>query len=52
MADGNLFLCPTVRLLADTPGACCYEYDGQGRCLVLPEKENLGEGSNRLVVSD
>lgn len=31
-----------MRLLADTPGACSYEYDGGGHRLVLPDKDHLG----------
>lgn len=43
-ADADLFLCPAVRLLADAPGVHSFEYDGGGHCLVLPDKDNLGEG--------
>ncbi|KAL4447306.1 hypothetical protein ABPG77_007339, partial [Micractinium sp. CCAP 211/92] len=43
LATGDLFLCPSVRLLADTPGACSYEYDGGGHRLVLPDKDHLDE---------
>jgi hypothetical protein len=42
-AEGDLYLCPSVRLLADTPGACSYVYDGKGHRLVLPDKQHLGE---------
>ncbi|KAL4443584.1 hypothetical protein ABPG75_011321 [Micractinium tetrahymenae] len=42
-AEGDLFLCPAVRLLADTPGVCSYEYDGRGHRLVLPDKDHLDE---------
>lgn len=62
MAGGDLFLCPTVRLLADTPlppgagtasdggggGAPVYEYDGAGHRLVLPDKGHLGEPAGLL----
>jgi hypothetical protein len=42
-AEGDLYLCPSVRLLADTPGACSYVYDGKGHRLVLPDKQHLGK---------
>ena len=42
-ASGDLFLSPTVRLLADTPGGSHYEYRGGGHRMVLPDKEHLGE---------
>ena len=33
LADEDLFLCPTVRLLADKPGVASFTYNGQGhRC--------------------
>ena len=30
VAEGDLWLSPTVRLLADAPGVNAFEYDGQG----------------------
>lgn len=42
-AEGDLFLCPAVRLLADAPGVAVFEYHGHGHRLVLPDKDNLGE---------
>ena len=42
-AEYDLYLCPSVRLLADTPGVCSYEYDGKGHRLVLPDKQHLGK---------
>ena len=36
-AEGDLFLSPQCRLLADAPACDDYIYDGAGHCIVLPE---------------
>lgn len=48
-AEGDLFLCPAVRLLADARGVQAFEYDGGGHCLVLPDKANLGEELGQFI---
>ena len=50
MAEGDLFLCPTVRLLADRPGVSTFAYDGSGHRLVLPDRGHLDEPLPLLIV--
>ncbi len=51
-AEGDLFLCPALRQLADAPGVTAFEYRGNGNRLVLPDKDNLGKGVGWRVLSD
>lgn len=41
MAEGDLWLSPAVRLVADKPGVSAFEYNGRGRRIVLPAKAQL-----------
>lgn len=49
-ATGNVWLCPQTRLLADSPQATDYVYNGQGRCLILPEGISDGEALPLIIV--
>lgn len=42
-ADRDLWLSPESRLLADQPGVEDFVYDGQGKCLVLPQDISVEE---------
>lgn len=42
-AERDIWLSPSVRLLADAPGTSTFEFDGCGHRLVLPSKEHLDE---------
>lgn len=37
VAEGDIYLSPQVRLLADAPNIDCFEFNGAGFRLVLPE---------------
>ncbi|KAL4858517.1 Vacuolar protein sorting-associated protein 13C [Chlorella vulgaris] len=50
VAEGDLYLCPAVRLLADSPGVTAFEYQGNGHRLVLPDKGNLDEPLPLILV--
>lgn len=49
-ATEDLWLSPSVRLLADRPGASSFTYDGQGRCIILPSKAHLGEQLPLIII--
>lgn len=50
MATADLWLCPQTRLLADSPEATDYVYDGQGHRLILPEGISDGEALPVIIV--
>lgn len=50
MADADLWLSPRCRLLADSPTATDFVYDGAGHRLVLPEGLAEGEALPLILV--
>lgn len=50
LASSDLWLSPSVRLLADRPNVTAMEYDGQGRKLVLPARSQLDELLPLIIV--
>ncbi len=50
MATADLWLCPQTRLLADSPDATDYVYNGQGHRLILPEGIVDGEALPVIIV--
>ncbi len=49
-AQGDVWLCPETRLLADGPGVDDYVYDGAGHRIVLPEGISGDEPLPLIVV--
>ena len=49
-AEADLWLCPQTRLLADSPDATDFVYDGQGHRLILPEGISDGEALPVIIV--
>ena len=41
MGEGDLWLSPAVRIVADQPGVTSFEYDGRGGRIMLPAKAQL-----------
>ena len=50
VADADLWLSPRCRLLADSPGAMDFVYDGAGHRLVLPEGLAEGEALPLILI--
>lgn len=52
-ATGDVWLSPSVRLLADTPySSNTFEYDGQGHRIILPVKDQLEELLPLIIIGN